>query len=360
MEWQGCYSSRMDLNPASNRTLLYLLLAAAGVWLIYLLSPMLSPFLFAAALAYLCDPLVDRLERHRLSRTLATVLTLLGLLLGFVLLALVLTPLVRAELRLLMEQVPRSLDWAQSSLLPWVQSRLGVDLLRDQAEIMAWLKGHIGELTRLTAYLPALGNQGLTLLGWFANLLLVPVVTFYLLRDWDVAMAALTGLIPAGIRVRTLAIASEIDTVLAEFVRGQLAVIVVMVLFYSLGLWLVGLDYALAVGMIAGILVFVPYLGFIVGALLGTLAGLGQHGDLLALLPVWAVFAVGQLLEGMVVTPRLVGERVGLHPVAVIFALLAFGQLFGFFGVLLAIPASAALLVALRHLKAHLDDADEV
>jgi predicted PurR-regulated permease PerM len=345
----------MDLNPASNRSLLYLLLVAGGLWLLYRLAPILSPFLIAAGLAYLCDPLVDSLERRKLSRTLGTVLVLFGLLLLMVILALILTPLLQSQTQMLMAQIPRLLEWGQGTLLPWLQSTFGMDMASSQAELIAWFKGHVGELTKLTAYLPAVGNQGLALLGVLANLLLIPVVTFYLLRDWDRMMAAIADLIPVELRTSVTGIAGEIDEVLSEFVRGQISVIVIMALFYSLGLWLVGLDYALAVGMIAGILVFVPYLGVTVGVLLGSLASLGQHGDLVSLLPVWAVFGAGQLLEGMVITPRLVGERVGLHPVAVIFALMAFGQLFGFFGVLLAIPASAALLVAMRHLKRHLD-----
>lgn len=347
----------MDLNPASNRSLLYLLLAAGGLWLLYRLAPILSPFLAAAALAYLCDPLVDRLERRKLSRTLGTLVVLLGLLLLMVVLALILTPLFQAQTRMLIAQLPHLLDWGQNTLLPRLQSDLGVDLMGSQAELLTWLKAHVSELTQLTAYLPEVGNRGLALLGILANLLLIPVVTFYLLRDWDRMTAATAELIPAAIRPSVTGVAREIDAVLSEFVRGQISVIAVMALFYSLGLWLAGLDYALAVGMIAGILVFIPYLGVTVGVLLGTLASLGQHPDLVSLLPVWGVFAIGQLLEGMVITPRLVGERVGLHPVAVIFALMAFGQLFGFFGVLLAIPASAALLVALRHLRAHLEAA---
>lgn len=347
----------MDLNPASNRSLLYLLLAAAGIWLIYLLAPILSPFLAAAALAYLCDPLVDRLERRKLSRTLGTLIVLIGLLLLMVVLILILTPLLQAQVRMLIAQLPHLLDWGQNTLLPKLQSELGMDLAGSQAELVAWLKAHIGELTKLTAYLPDVGSHGLALLGILANLLLIPVVTFYLLRDWDRMMASIAELVPAGIRSNVTGIAREIDTVLSEFVRGQISVIAIMVLFYSLGLWLVGLDYALAVGMVAGILVFIPYLGVTVGVLLGTLACLGQHPDLVSLLLVWGVFAAGQLLEGMVITPKLVGERVGLHPVVVIFALMAFGQLFGFFGVLLAIPASAALLVALRRLRTHLEQA---
>ncbi|TCJ17098.1 AI-2E family transporter [Parasulfuritortus cantonensis] len=345
----------MDLNPAGNRSLLYTLLCAGGLYLLYLLSPILTPFLFAAALAYLFDPLVDRLEARRIGRTWGTLLVLLGLTLAVALLVLILTPLFQAQTRMLMTQIPRLVEWGQEGLLPWLQSRLGIDLAGSQTEILDWLKGHAGELTKLTAYLPAVGNQGLALLGWLANLLLIPVVTFYLLRDWDRLVAGTGRLVPSAMRAQVAEVAREVDAVLSEFARGQISVILLMALFYSLALWLAGLDYALAVGMVAGILVFVPYLGVVVGVLLGTLAGLVQGGDLATLLPVWVVFGLGQLLEGMLLTPWLVGDRVGLHPVAVIFALMAFGQLFGFFGVLLAIPASAALLVAFRHLKAHLD-----
>jgi len=343
----------MDL---TNRSFLYFLIAAGGLYLLYLLAPILTPFLFAAALAYLFDPLVDRLERRGIGRTLATVLVLLGVMLGLGLLILILTPLFQAQARMLMAQLPKLLEWAQDALLPWLESRVGLDLVSDQAEVMEWLKGHVGERTKLTAYLPAVGNQGLALLGWLANLLLIPVVTFYLLRDWDKAMAWAADLTPAPLRPKVTEIARELDAVLSEFARGQVGVIIIMSLFYSLALWMAGLDYALAVGMIAGILVFVPYLGVVVGVLLGSLAALLQAGEFAALIPVWIVFVAGQLIEGMWLTPWLVGDRVGLHPVAVIFALMAFGQLFGFFGILLAIPASAALLVALRHLRAHLDN----
>jgi predicted PurR-regulated permease PerM len=344
----------MQPNPAANRALLTLLVTAGGLILLYLLAPILTPFLLAAALAYLCDPLVDRLAARKLNRSLGTSLVLLGLLLGFVLLALVLAPLVQAEAQLLMNQLPLALDWAQQTLLPWLEATFGIELMQDQAQLGDWLKAQLGQ-GQFTAYLPRLGEGGLAVLGFLANLVLVPVVTFYLLRDWDRILAHLAGWLPRPVAGKTIEIAREVDAVLAEFVRGQIAVILVMAVFYSVGLWLAGLDYALAVGLVAGVLVFVPYLGVIVGVLLGSLAGLMQHGELTALIPVWAVFGLGQVLEGMVITPRLVGERVGLHPVAVIFALMAFGQLFGFFGVLLAIPASAALLVGLRHLKQQLD-----
>lgn len=345
----------MPAEPSLARWLPHLAVGGALAWLLYLLSPILSPFLLAAALAYLGDPLVDRLERRGLKRTLATVTVLLGLVLVFVLLLLILTPLVQAQVRLLIEQVPRVVEWGTQTLLPWLTATFGVDLARDQEQLIAWLKGHVAELSQVTQYLPRIADSGLALLGFLGNMLLVPVVLFYLLRDWDRILAHLADWIPDPLRPRTESLAREIDGVLSEFVRGQILVILVMSLFYSIALAIAGLDYALAVGIISGILVFVPYLGVVVGVLLGTLAGWAQYGDLASLLPVWGVFLAGQMLEGMAVTPWLVGERVGLHPVAVIFALMAFGQLFGFVGLLVAIPAAAAALVALRHLKKKLD-----
>ncbi len=345
----------MPAEPSLARWLPHLAVGGGLAWLLYLLSPILSPFLLAAALAYLCDPLVDRLEARGVKRTLGTVLVLLGLVLALVLLLLILTPLVQAQVRLLMEQVPRVVEWGTQTLLPWLTATFGVDLARDQEALIAWLKAHVSELSQVTQYLPRIADSGLALVGFLGNLLLVPVVLFYLLRDWDRVMAHLADWIPDSLHGRTVSLAREIDGVLSEFVRGQVLVILVMCLFYSIALAIAGLDYALAVGIISGILVFVPYLGVVVGVLLGTLAGWAQYGDLAALLPVWGVFLAGQMLEGMAVTPWLVGERVGLHPVAVIFALMAFGQLFGFVGLLVAIPAAAATLVALRHLKTKLD-----
>lgn len=359
----GAILAYMPATPAPYRTPLTLLVAAAGGYLLYLLSPILAPFLAAAALAYLCNPLVDRLQARKVHRTLSTALVLLGLLLAFLLLVAVMAPLFQSQARLLMQQVPRLLEWGSQTLLPWFSNTFGVDLLNDQAAMLAWLKDHIAQFSQLTRYLPRLTDSGLALLALLANLLLIPVVTFYLLRDWHTVIGHLAGWIPARMRQKSESIVAEIDSVLSQFVRGQIMVILVMCVFYSLALWLAGLQYALAVGLLAGLLVFVPYLGVVVGVLLGTLAGWAQYvggaspeaSALAVMIPIWAVFGIGQLLEGMVITPWLVGERVGLHPVAVIFALMAFGQLFGFVGILLAIPAAAASLVALRHLKVQLD-----
>ncbi len=342
---------------ASNltRPLTYLALAAAFAYLVYLLSPILTPFLLAAALAYLGDPWVDRLQRLRLPRALAALLVMLALLLAVIALIVILTPLARAQFARLLEQMPALLGWVEGRLLPWLRDTAGLDLPADRTLLADWLRAHFKDLGELGASLPRLTDRGFALFGFLAGLLLVPVVMFYLLRDWDRILAHLADWIPRPIRSRLLTILAEIDAVLAQFVRAQLGVIAIMVLIYTLGLWLIGLDDALAVGVVSGVLVFVPYLGLMVGVMLGSLAAWTQFGEFTALIQVWAVFAVGQLLEGMVITPWLVGERLGLHPVAVIFALMAFGQLFGFLGVLLAIPAAATTLVILRHLRTELD-----
>jgi predicted PurR-regulated permease PerM len=199
--------------------------------------------------------------------------------------------------------------------------------------------------------LPALTSHGLALAGLVADLALLPVVLFYFLRDWDLMVGQIDGLLPNRLQGYVRDLATEVDDVLGQYLRGELSVMLIMACFYSLGLLLTGLKSALPIGIVAGLLVFVPYLGVTVGVLLATLAAGLQYQSLAGLVPVWGVFLLGQLLEGFVVTPRLVGERIGLHPLAVIFALMAFGQLFGFVGVLLALPLAAITLVAVRRLR---------
>jgi len=199
--------------------------------------------------------------------------------------------------------------------------------------------------------LPWLTGGGAALLALLVNLLLIPLAMFYLLRDWPQLLARIDALVPRRWHGKTNEIAQEIDAVLAQFMRGQVSVMLLMSAFYVFGLWLVGVEFALPIGIVSGLLVFIPYVGMVVGIGLATMVALSQFELWSDVSWVWLVFGVGQLLEGMVVTPRLVGERIGLHPLAVIFALLAFGQLFGFFGILLALPAAAVLLVWLRHLK---------
>lgn len=331
----------------------WLALTAAAFVLLYLLAPILAPFVAAAILAYVFDPLVDRLCVWKLPRAMAVLVVMLGAALLGLALLLIMLPLLQQEAAQFVQRLPQWLDAARVHLLPTLQQWFGIELEWNSAAIKQLLIDHWQRAGGLASgvLLPWLGDSGSALLALFANLLLIPVVMFYLLRDWDDMLARVDGLLPRQWHAQILKLAGESDKVLAEFLRGQIMVMLLMSLFYVVALWLVGLEFALPIGIVAGMLVFVPYLGMVLGLLLATLAALMQFGFGSQLLVVWAVFGAGQLLEGMAITPWLVGERIGLHPLAVIFALLAFGQLFGFFGLLLALPLAAVLLVLLRHVR---------
>jgi predicted PurR-regulated permease PerM len=335
----------------------WLIITALFVFIIYLLLPVLTPFLIAAVLAYICDPLVDKLclagaGKFKLGRTLATVLVMAGIFSVITLLLLILIPLLQKESLLIAERLPTTINNIRSIVEPWLQSNFGISFTIDGTQIQEIVSNHwktagslLGDLLKIA------GNNGLALIGVLANILLLPVVLFYLLRDWDDFVTSIAELIPRDWQLKTSSVAIEIDQVLSEFLRGQLSVMAVMSIFYVAGLWFVGLDMALAIGVIAGLLGFVPYLGPILGLGLALLVAVLQFTSLAQVVPVLLVFGTGQLIESMVITPKLVGDRIGLHPVVVIFALLAGGQLFGFAGVLLALPVSAAIAVGLRHTK---------
>jgi predicted PurR-regulated permease PerM len=336
----------------ADRTQRWLWLGAAALvaYLIYLLSPILAPFLVAATLAYIFNPLVARMSK-KLPRTLAVCVALLLIAAVILVLLLVLLPLITRQVKSIVTQAPQYVDWIRLHLGPLVQQYFGVEL--DTALVKDWLTSHTKEIQGVAlSLLPSLKTGGLALLELAANLVLIPVVLFYFMRDWDHMTARVAELIPRQWHDTVTGLLKDIDAVLGEFLRGQLLVMLLMAVFYTVGLWLAGLDYALSVGLIAGFLTFVPYLGVIIGVLLATMTGLLQFGELMPLVWIWLVFVAANVMEGNVFVPWLVGDRIGLHPVAVIFALLAFGQLFGFTGVLLALPASAALLVWLRRVRA--------
>jgi len=334
-----------------SRTWFYLTVGLIGCGLLYLLAPILTPFVVAALLAYLGDPLVDRLEKLRLSRTLAVTVVFLLLFLSVALVALLLIPLLEAQLSAFIAKLPSYLDWVSTRVVPWVQHTFGVDAgTLDMDSIKQAVLNHWREAGGVAAWvMKSVSSSGMALAGWVVNLVLIPVVTFYLLRDWDRLVARLHDLLPRHVEPAITIIARESDETLGAFLRGQLSVMVALGTVYSVGLWLIGLEFALLIGMLAGVVSFVPYLGFIVGIVVAGVAMYLQAGELLPLLWVLAVFGVGQVLESVAFTPLLVGDRIGLHPVAVIFTVMAGGQLFGFFGVLLALPVAAVLVVVLRH-----------
>ncbi|BFI95240.1 MAG: AI-2E family transporter [Rhodanobacter sp.] len=330
-----------------------LAIVAVIVFLLWRLSPMLMPFAVAAMLAYLGDPLADRLERLHVSRTLAVsiVFLLLVLLLGGALLLLI--PLISHQVENLIQNVPRYVDWAEHTAWPWLQAKLHLDPRTfDSDRLVAAIKEHIGSVGGIAGQvLGKVSRSGLGFVLWLTNLVLIPVVTFYLLRDWDRLVAAIDCLLPRSVEPTIAYLARESDAVLGAFVRGQLLVMLALGIYYGATLSLVaGLSVGVLIGMVAGLLSFVPYLGFITGFGAAIIAALVQYGDWNHLLIVCGVFIVGQLLEGYVLVPKLVGEKIGLHPVAVIFAVLAGGELFGFLGVLLALPAASVVMVLLRYL----------
>ena len=321
--------------------------------LLHWLGPVLTPFLFGAMLAYVGKPAVSWMEGKRVPRTVGALLVMLVALVLVLALMLVLTPLVHSEFSLLYKRLPELAAGLYGQFAPWFNDKFGIQLQFDLDSIKEYIADNLDSAPVLSLkVLMGLKAGGMLLIAILINLVLIPVVMFYLLRDWSRIVVRLEELTPRRWLATARTMAIEIDDVLGEFLRGQLSVMAVLAIYYAVGLTLAGLQFALPIGILTGLLVFIPYVGFGLGLILGVLAALLQWNGWPGFAAVLAVYGIGQLLEGYVLIPWLVGDRIGLHPLVVIFALLAFGQLFGFAGVLLALPVSAALLVGLRHLRA--------
>lgn len=330
----------------------WLLLAAAASLLLYLLAPILMPFAAGALLAYLGNPLVERLCRLGLSRNWAVGLTFSALVLAVVLVLVFLTPMLWKQLLYVEAKLPMLLRWVNREAIPWVERHLHVDIDQriDMHLVGEWLSGYWMQAgTAAGNVLGQVAQSGVTLLSLLGMLALVPVVTFYLLLDWDVLLRRIRDLLPRDVEPAVVRLARECDDVLAAFLRGQFLVMLALGVIYAAGLGLVGLKLALIIGLVAGLGSIIPYFGFAIGIVAATVAAVIQFGSFNAVLLVWVVFAVGQAIEGWILQPYLVGDRIGLHPVAVIFAIMAGGQLFGFVGMLLALPVAAVIMVLLRH-----------
>lgn len=327
-----------------------LLLVGIFFLLVYWLQPILAPFLVGIALAYLGDPLVDRLERRGVGRTLGVVIVFVIFLAIIALGLLVIVPLLLREVSALISDIPELIRWLQQTTSPLLIKYFNIDpfdiKLDDLRQRLAENWQQTGGIA--TRILTEVTASGIALVTWLANLVLIPVVAFYLMRDWDRLLQSIQELIPRDIEQTTVRLAKQCDEVLSAFLRGQLLIMFLLGCIYAGGLLIMGLELALLIGMLAGLASIVPYLGFIVGIIAAGTAALFQYHDMIPLVYVAIVFGIGQLLEGMVLTPLLVGDRIGLHPVAVIFAILAGGQLFGFVGVLLALPVAAVIMVFVR------------
>ena len=346
----------MQFTSTQKRTATWCLIAALVVLALWFLGPVLTPFVVAAVLAYALTPLVDKLDslgRGRLPRVLAVLIVETLFLLILLSILLLVVPIFAKEVPLLREQLPVLADRLNNSLGPWL-GQFGIMVSLDVESIKAFVLKYLSANFEdaFGSVLSSLKLGGSVALAIIGNVVLIPVALFFLLKDWDRFVARVLELVPPKMRASVDSFTDEADSVLGQYLRGQLLVMGVLAIYFSVALALFGFDLAVPVGVFTGLAFFVPYLGFGLGLILALLAGILQFGNWYGVLVVAGVYGAGQVVESFYLTPRIVGERIGLHPLAVIFALLAFGQLFGFLGVLIALPASAVLLVAIRRLRA--------
>lgn len=346
----------MQFTSTQKRTATWCLIAALVLLALWFLGPVLTPFVVAAVLAYALTPVVDKLDdmgRGRLPRVLAVLIVETLFLLILLSILLLVVPIFAKELPLLREQLPLLADRLNNSLGPWL-AQFGIKVSLDVASIKTFVVKYLNANVEdafgsVMSSLKLGGSVALTIVG---NVVLIPVALFFLLNDWDRFVARVVELVPPKMRASFDSFTEEADIVLGQYLRGQLLVMGVLAIYFSVALTLFGFDLAVPVGVFTGLAFFIPYLGFGLGLILAFLAGILQFGSWYGVLVVAGVYGAGQFVESFYLTPRLVGERIGLHPLSVIFALLAFGQLFGFLGVLIALPTSAVLLVGVRRVRA--------
>lgn len=341
-------------SPEQRQSVLWFAVAIVLVALLVLLGPVLAPFVAAAIIGYVLNPGVDWLVARRIPRATAVMLTIIATVFLIFALLLIVVPILRSEIPVLQERLPSLLDRIDAALGPWL-AQVGVKVQLDSAGVKQMLAEKLaaGSAELGPAFLASLKVGGMAVMGWIATIVLVPVVLFYLLLDWHAMVHRLAIMVPRRWINLVTSMTTEADTLLAQYLRGQLLVMLLLATYYSVALAIAGFDVALPIGLLTGLLVFIPYIGYGIGLLLALTAALLQFDGLQGLLAIAIIYGLGQIIEGFYLTPRLVGERIGLHPLVVIFALLAFGQLFGFVGILLALPASAILSVVVKRLRQH-------
>lgn len=334
-----------------QRWMLVAVTLAIGISL-HFLSEILAPFVISIVLAYIGDSLAGRLEGLGLSRVLVITFVFIVIFFMIIIALLVVVPLVFQQLKALIQLLPLWESWLHTNVWPLVNKYLDLDPklfdLSGIAKKLAseWQRGG-GSLAHIGL---SVTRSSIVLAGFLANVLLVPVVTFYLLRDWGEMMSKLRMIMPRNIEAVAVDLATSCDYVLAAFLKGQLVVMLILAGVYSIGLTLVGLKFAVLIGVLAGLASIIPYMGFILGFTTALVVALFQFDTTGPLVVVTAVYLFGQALEGWILTPYLVGDKIGLHPVAVIFALMVGGHLYGFVGMLIALPVAAIIMVLLGHL----------
>lgn len=320
--------------------------------LIYLLDAVLMPFIAGMILAYLADPLANRFQRWGMNRPFAVSSVFLVLLVVLVVSLLILIPLLVQQLKQLGDAIPGIFNWVENTLAPQVQEWTGYDLTAELINARETLVENWRDAGGYLAQaLGQIGRSGMAFASWVTYVALIPVVTFYLLLDWNRLLASIANLVPRQWADDTFRLARRCDEVLSSFLRGQLLVMLCLGIIYAVGLTLMGLNFGLLIGFVSGLVSIVPFLGFIVGLVIALVVALFQYASWWAVLGVILVFSIGQMAESVILQPKLLGDKIGLHPVAVIFAVLAGGNLFGLTGVLLALPVAAVILVLLKEVK---------
>lgn len=352
-------SNTNNSNPIIFRNWLLGIAALLAIaWLLGHLSPILTPFIAAAIVAYILNPIVLRLcavkwGKKWMPRALASAVVMVLLIIVLIGLVLIVVPVLRTEAALLQARLPALIETANNVWLPWIKQHLGLTLSLDTANLKAWLTGLSAGDDVVNHALNALKTGGTALLGFVGTSLLALVLAFYLLMDWPDIVGRVKKLVPHRWSGLLGKLTGDCDRVLGQYLRGQLSVMLALCVYYSTALWVAGFDVALPVGVLTGLLIVIPYLGFAIGLLLALAAAVLQFTGFSGLIWVAVIYGFGQILEGFFLTPRWVGASLGLHPAAVIFALLAFGQLMGFTGVLLALPLAAVVVVVGKALLAH-------
>lgn len=358
----------MSLSPEAEiaqflRRLKWTALGLGILWLVWLLAPVLTPFVMALMLGWLGDPLVDRIERSGRSRNTSVILVYLSMLILIVLALIILVPMIERQIVTLINALPQMRDWIIGVAVPWIEQKTGLELMAwlDPERLIEWIRGHWQQAGGMAkTFFGYLSRSGFAMVTWGINIALLPILAFYFLRDWDTLVERVAAVIPRKYIDTVGDLARESNEVLGAFIRGQILVMLVLGVIYAAGLSLVGLKLGLLIGLIAGLISFIPYLGATTGVVLAVLAALmqAQGFDLKLMAGLAITFTVGQLLESYVLTPRIVGDKIGLHPMAVIFAVMAGGQLFGFLGMLLALPVAAVANVLLRYAHQRYTESD--
>jgi predicted PurR-regulated permease PerM len=326
--------------PLMSRQTLFLLSLTLTILLVYLLAPILTPFMLGATLAYLANPAVKRLQRRRVPHVLSVVIIFVLIFGGLALLITLLVPMIQQQIALLTEQLPKIYNWLQEEIIPWLRETVDINTITSALSSGVLKSGSV---------VAVVVHSGAGIISVVVGIVLTPVVTFYFLRDWDDILARIQRLLPASIKPAVKKLAHECDEVLGAFFRGQLLIMLALCFIYSIGLAIAGLQLGIIIGLIGGVLSIVPYLGSCFVVVAASIASMVQFGTWEGLLGVLIAYLVGQIIESYVLAPYLIGSRIGLHPVAVIFAVMAGGKLFGFFGVLLALPVAAIIMVFMRY-----------